>query len=128
GSGRHHGQGWPCHAWSSSMPFDPDAAAAPGTGIFGLPFTEKESRIVLLPVPFDATTSYRRGTANGPEAIRAASSQVDLFDRKFGKVYERGIYMQEEPAHIRHLSDTAGTLAAPLIAGGGTTGDAEEDA
>jgi agmatinase len=109
------------------MPFDPDAAAAPGTGIFGLPFTEAESRIIIQPVPFDATTSYRRGTANGPEAIRIASMQVDLFDRHLGKVYERGIFMHEEPAPIRELSDTAGELARPLIEGGGTTGDARED-
>jgi agmatinase len=110
------------------MPFDPDAAAAPGTGIFGLPFSEEGSRVVLLPVPFDATTSYRRGTANGPEAIRAASMQVDLFDRRFGRVYERGIFMQEESAQIRELSDQAGERAKPLIEGGGTTGDEAEDA
>jgi agmatinase len=110
------------------MSFDPDAAAAPGTGVFGLPCSEDESKVVLLPVPFDATTSYRRGTANGPEAIRAASMQVDLYDRRFGRVYERGIYMQPEPEAIRQLSDRAGELAAPLIAGGGTTGDAKEDA
>jgi agmatinase len=110
------------------MPFDPDAAAAPGTGIFGLPFTEEESRVVLLPVPFDATTSYRRGTADGPKAIRAASMQVDLFDRRFGRIYERGIFMHESPAHIRELSDRAGELAKPLIEGGGTTGDDREDA
>lgn len=34
----------------------------------------------LLGVPFDATTSYRKGAARGPEAILAASHQVDLFD------------------------------------------------
>jgi agmatinase len=110
------------------MAFDPDAAAAPGTGVFGLPFGEADSRVVLLPVPFDATTSYRRGTANGPEAIRAASMQVDLFDRRFGRVYERGIYMKDDPEVIRKLSESAGELARPLIEGGGTTGDEKGDA
>jgi Arginase/agmatinase/formimionoglutamate hydrolase, arginase family len=110
------------------MPFDPDAAAAPGTGIFGLPFTLEESRVVIQPVPFDATTSYRRGTAAGPDAVRTASMQVDLYDRRFGKVYEQGIYMHPLPEHILALSETAGALAAPLIAGGGTTGDETEDA
>jgi len=109
------------------MPFDPDAAAAPGTGIFGLPYTYEESRVVLLPVPFDATTSYRRGTADGPEAIRAASMQVDLYDRRFGKVYEQGLFMHQSPEEIRALSDQAGAIAAPLIEGGGTTGNAKED-
>jgi agmatinase len=109
------------------MPFDPDAAAAPGTGIFGLPHTLAESRVVILPVPFDATTSYRRGTARGPESVRTASTQVDLFDRRFGKVYEQGLFMHEHPVEIAHLSDTAGEIAAPLIEGGGTTGNAKED-
>jgi agmatinase len=36
--------------------------------------------------------------------------------------------MQEDAAEIRHLSKSAGALAEPLIAGGGTTGDPEEDA
>jgi agmatinase len=110
------------------MPFDPDAAAAPGTGIFGLPFTEQESGVVLIPVPFDATTSYRRGTADGPRVIREASMQVDLFDRRFGRIYERGIHLLDESERIRTLSEEAGKTAEPLIAGGGTTGDEGADA
>jgi agmatinase len=99
--------------------FDPDAAAAPGTGIFGLPFTRDESRIVLLPVPFDATTSYARGTANGPAAIFDASMQVDLFDRRFGRVYEKGIYMEEEDGTIAALNQEACESADPIIAAAG---------
>ena len=38
--------------------FDPDAAAAEGSGIYGLPFTPDASRVVVVPVPFEATTSY----------------------------------------------------------------------
>lgn len=110
------------------MPFDPDAAAAPGTGIFGLPYTAEEARIHLLPVPFDATTSYRRGTAMAPDAIREASMQVDLFDRRYGKVYGQGLYMHEPSEAVRRWSQEAGELAAPLIAGGGTTGDERRDA
>ncbi len=89
------------------MPFDPDAAGAPGSGIFGLPFSREESRIVLLPVPFDATTSYGNGTANGPAAILNASMQVDLYDRKFGRIYERGIFMEAPSERIESLSRRA---------------------
>ena len=42
--------------------FDPNAAAV-GGGIYGLPFTPEESRVVLLPVPWEATVSYGGGTA-----------------------------------------------------------------
>ena len=62
------------------MAFDPDGAAAEDSGIYGLPYSIDESRFVIVPVPFDATTSYRDGTRNGPEAIYEASRQVDLFD------------------------------------------------
>ena len=99
--------------------FDPDAAGKPGSGIFGLPFTREEARIVLLPVPFDATTSYGHGTAAGPAAIFDASMQVDLYDRRFGRVYERGIYMEPESERLAELSGSAGDLAAPIIEKGG---------
>ena len=42
--------------------FDPDAAAT-GDGLFGLDTTPAHARVVVIPVPFDATTSYRPGTA-----------------------------------------------------------------
>jgi agmatinase len=82
------------------MAFDPDAAAPEGSGIYGLPFTPLESRVVIVPVPFEATTSYGGGTAGGPAAVFAASKQVDLFDRETGRPYEAGIAMMEIPKSI----------------------------
>lgn len=73
--------------------FDPNAAAAEGSGIFGLPFTPSEARLVIVPVPFEATTSYGGGTSKGPMAVFEASKQVDLFDAQFGRPYEAGIAM-----------------------------------
>lgn len=108
--------------------FDPDAAAAPGGGIFGLPFARAESRVVLFPAPYDATTSYRPGTADGPEAIFEASQQVDLHDGRYGPIYQQGIWMERgstEVAEIRRLSVEASALARPLIEQGGA---GEEDA
>ena len=108
------------------MTFDPDAAGTPGSGIFGLPFTREQAGIVLLPVPFDATTSYGHGTARGPDAIFDASMQVDLYDRRFGRIYERGIFMESSDETISSLSESARALAAPLIEAGGA--DPKEDA
>jgi agmatinase len=101
------------------MSFDPDAAGKAGSGIFGLPFTRERARIVLLPVPFDATTSYGHGTSAGPGAIYQASMQVDLYDRRFGRVYEQGIYLAAESPEVRAASEAARALAEPIIAGGG---------
>jgi agmatinase len=40
----------------------------------------KEAEAVVLPIPYEATTTYGAGTRNGPEAILAASRQVELWD------------------------------------------------
>ncbi len=85
------------------MPFDPSAAALPGSGIFGLPHTEAEAALVLVPVPFEATTSYGGGTARGPEAILSASRQVDLFDVETGRPYLAGIHLVPSPPEIERL-------------------------
>ncbi len=39
-----------------------------------------ESRAVVIPVPYEGTVSYGRGTSFGPSAIIDASRQVELFD------------------------------------------------
>ena len=39
---------------------------------------------VILPVPYEATTSYGGGTARGPRAIVEASRYIELYDREFG--------------------------------------------
>jgi agmatinase len=79
------------------MTFDPNAAASPDSGIFGLSDTPEKARVVLVPVPFEATTSYGGGTSQGPAAILRASRQVDLWDLETGKPYEAGIAMLPEP-------------------------------
>ncbi len=44
-----------------------------------------KSQYAILPVPYDATTSYRSGTREGPFAIINASRQVELFDPILGR-------------------------------------------
>lgn len=91
--------------------FDPDAAAGEGSGIYGLPFTPAESRVVIVPVPFEATTSYGGGTSRGPAAVFEASKQVDLFDHETGKPYQAGIAMLDIPKKIVRWNAEAKKLA-----------------
>lgn len=51
---------------------------------FDLPaeYSDNESEVSILPVPFELTTSYGKGTANGPQAIFEASQQVELYDEE----------------------------------------------
>lgn len=104
--------------------FDPNAAALPDSGAFGLPFTPEESKVVLIPVPFEATTSYGGGTVDGPAAILEASKQVDLFDLDTGRPYEKGIAMLPEPEQVRAWNDEARALAQPIIDSAGVDADA----
>ena len=79
-------------------PFDPSAPAPPGSGAFGLDPDPDAAGVHLFPVPVDATASYRRGAAQGPEAIRLASQQIDLYDVETGRPYEHGIWMAPSPS------------------------------
>jgi agmatinase len=107
------------------MSFDPNAPAQPGSGVFGLPYSESDALVVLLPVPWEATTSYGGGAAQGPRAIRDASMQVDLYDLDVEKPYEPGIFMLPEDPRIVAMNEEAKALAQRVIeAGGATAGDA----
>jgi agmatinase len=99
--------------------FDPDAAAAPGAGIYGLPTTVEDAFVVIVPVPFEATTSYGGGTSKGPEAVHRASLQVDLFDHDTGRPYEAGIAMAPAAQQVIDWNDEAMALATPIIEAGG---------
>ncbi len=46
--------------------------------------TLDRSRCVVLPVPYEATTSYRKGTRRGPEAIIRASAEMEDYDVELG--------------------------------------------
>ena len=102
--------------------FDPSSAAL-HDGIYGLPFTPEDARVVLVPVPWEATVSYGSGTADGPAAILKASRQVDLLDRETGRPYEAGIAMLEIPPEVRAWSDEARGKAGPVIRAGGPGDD-----
>ena len=56
--------------------------------MFGLPYGEAESSVVMIAVPWEPTTSYGAGAAKGPEAIREASRQLDLYD---AELHELGL-------------------------------------
>lgn len=74
-----------------------------------LPFLGEEvasaydaARVVILPIPYEATTTYRRGCENGPSAILNASQQVEYYDEELEQeLWEVGIYTHDAIADTR---------------------------
>ncbi|MFM7311391.1 MAG: agmatinase family protein [Flavobacteriales bacterium] len=77
--------------------FNPNSAGLKDADIYGLPFNSDEADIVLIPVPWEVTTSYGAGTSEGPAHILEASFQVDLFHAEFPALWKRGISMLPIP-------------------------------
>lgn len=53
----------------------------------------KNSRVVIMPVPYDSTTDWHSGTREGPLAILEASQNMELYDLEIDKeIYKIGIH------------------------------------
>lgn len=51
------------------------------------------SEIVILPIPFDRTSTYQKGSQKGPEALIEASRNMELYDIETqSEVYRKGIF------------------------------------
>ena len=83
----------------------------------------ESSRFAVLPIPYEGTVSYGKGSAAAPEAITRASTQVELYDEDLGgEYYQDGIFSAQpvdcrdtEPEEVqRRIQDAAEKL---LIAG-----------
>jgi agmatinase len=85
--------------------FDPNAASNPNNNIFGLPFTEEDARLVILPVPWEVTVSYNAGTARAADHIFKASMHVDLFDPDTKDAWRQGFFMRPPDKKILLKSD-----------------------
>ena len=59
------------------------------------------SKVVILPVPYESTTSYQAGTRDAPHEIIWASRNVELYDEETGRETHRvGIHTMEEMVPI----------------------------
>ncbi len=85
--------------------FNPNAAGNPNNNIFGLPFTEEESKVVILPVPWEVTVSSGAGTSRSAEQVMRAALQVDLFDINVPDGWKAGFFMREVNRKILMKSD-----------------------
>lgn len=61
-------------------------------------FTDyQKSKIVILPVPFENTSTWLKGCCRGPRAIIEASQNMELYDIETNsEIYKRGIFTERE--------------------------------
>ncbi|MFM7662844.1 MAG: agmatinase family protein [Bacteroidota bacterium] len=73
--------------------FNPDAIGISNGNLFGFPITEKSADIIVIPVPWDVTASYRKGSSQGPKAILEASIQLDFYHPKLENAHKTKVFM-----------------------------------
>ena len=85
--------------------FDPNGVGIANGNIFGFPYTENEADIVIIPIPWDATASYGKGTSNGPQAILDASTQLDFYHPELERAYDTKVYMAPISKEGKEIND-----------------------
>ena len=66
-------------------------------GAVPTPRSFADSKAAILPIPFDRTTSYGKGTSQGPRELLLASAQVELWDEELGvDVHAHGMFTAPE--------------------------------
>ncbi len=57
----------------------------------------QSSKFVILPVPYEQTTTFKTGTKEGPQAIINASQEVETFDEELNQeAFKTGIHTLDE--------------------------------
>ncbi len=87
----------------------------PHSSFLGLSSSESSlegARAVLIPVPYDGTTTYRAGTREGPRAILAASRELEPYDEETGiEAYRYGIAtLKELPVIVTSPKEMVGSV------------------
>ncbi|MCX8471731.1 MAG: agmatinase family protein [Chitinophagaceae bacterium] len=104
--------------------FNPNDVASDSNGIFGLPFTQDNAALVILPIPWEVTVSYRLGTSRASEKIAEASKQIDLYDADAVDMWKKGYFMQDINTEILNKNDylrhCAELIISNLMEGGST--------
>ncbi|WP_185853302.1 agmatinase [Blattabacterium cuenoti] len=56
--------------------------------------TIEKSKTVLIPVPYDSTQTWKKGSRKGPKAFLSAAEHIELYDIETdSEVYRRGIFL-----------------------------------
>lgn len=83
--------------------------------LFGLPVSVEEAHLVILPVPWEVTVTYKEGTVSAPHAIMQASSQIDLYHHHIAEAWKIPAAMLPVADNLIAESNTLRSLARKHI-------------
>ncbi|MCM0592716.1 MAG: agmatinase SpeB [Gloeotrichia echinulata DVL01] len=95
--------------------YNPSGVAQINGNLLALPFDYESANLIVFGVPWEVTVSYGEGTANGPQQILDASTQLDLFDFDNPDGWKQGIFMVEIPQDIVDKNKYYRQQAAKII-------------
>ena len=73
------------------------------------------ARVVVIPVPYDRTSTWIKGADKGPAAIIEASGNMELYDIETdSEVYKKGIFTAK-PADGQHLPEDMVEIVAKQV-------------
>ena len=83
--------------------------------LFDLNCQEKDSQLIVIPVPWDITTSYRKGTSLAAKAILESSNQIDHYHHYYPNFHQYGIHMIDIPADIIKLNQKLNDITQQIV-------------
>jgi len=89
---------------ANSQEFDHNGVGIANGNVFGFPVEESTADIVIIPVPWDATASYGKGTSDGPQAILDASTQLDFYHPQLPEAWKTQVYMSPISAEWKQIN------------------------
>ena len=96
--------------------YNPSGVAQINGNFLGLPDDYDSANLIIIPIPWEVTVSYRAGTASGPQRILDGSLQIDLFDFDHSDGWKQGIFMLEIPQEMIEKNNHYRQQAAKIIA------------
>ncbi len=95
--------------------YNPSGIGQVNGNLFGLPHDYESANLIVFGIPWEVTVSYGAGTANGPQQVLNASTQLDLFDFDHPDGWKQGIFMAEIPQDILDKNRYYRSEAAKII-------------
>lgn len=95
--------------------FDPNGVGIANGNLFGFPYSIEEADLIIIPVPWDATASFGKGTSNGPQQILDASPQLDFYHPRVKNAFENKIALLPIDENWKKRNDVFCEMAMEYI-------------